>query len=78
MKKLFVGKAGPNEKCFACGKKLGRNPNVAVTEDHQLVFIGSDCYKNISDEKGWQPPQGGPRLYGGVFSPKGELLEVCK
>lgn len=68
--------AGKGEKCFACDRKLGRNPHPAVTEDlGQIVYVGSECYKNISYD-GWQPPKGGPRLYRGIFSSKGELIEV--
>jgi hypothetical protein len=65
-------------KCFACDRRLGRNPYRAVTADKQIVFVGSECYKNIKDESGYQPPKGGPKLYAGVFSPSGELLEVLK
>lgn len=32
------------------------------TRDDQLVFVGSECFKQIT-EAGWQPPKGGPRLY---------------
>lgn len=53
----------PRSKCFACDRRLGRNPNVAVTCDFaQAVYVGSECYKKIGPE-GWQPPMGGPRLY---------------
>ena len=62
------------ERCFACGRKLGRNPHVAVTEDEaQIVFVGSECYKNIGLD-GWKPPQGGPKLFRGKFSPAGKLI----
>ena len=62
-------------KCFACGRRLGRNPNVAVCEDEQSVFVGSECYKQIG-LRGWKPPKGGPRLYKGRFTPDGTLIEV--
>jgi len=69
-------------KCFACSKKLGANPNIAICEDEQWVFVGSECFKQIVAQsrieavKGWQPPAGGPKLYAGKFSPNGTLLEV--
>jgi hypothetical protein len=60
--------------CFACGKKLGKNPYRAVCEDEQIVFIGSECYKQISN-LGYQT-KGGPMIYRGVFAPNGILLRV--
>lgn len=62
-------------RCFACDRKLGKNPNVVICEDEQSVFIGSECYKQIG-QTGWKPPKGGPRLYRGRFAPDGTLLEV--
>lgn len=63
-------------RCFACDRKCGKNPHVAITVDvAQVVYVGNECYKNIGPE-GWQPPKGGPRLYRGVFAPDGKLLEV--
>lgn len=56
-------------RCFACDRKLGRNPAVADTRDDQLVLVGSECAKKIyaknlpHGEEGWQPPKGGPKLY---------------
>lgn len=52
-------------ECFACGKKLGRNPAIADTRDSQYVFVGTDCYRQIKQtgEVGYQPPKGGPRLW---------------
>ncbi len=50
-------------KCFACDKKLGKNPNLVDTRDSQLVYVGSECYKKISKKTGYQPLNGGPRLY---------------
>ncbi len=52
-------------KCFACGKKLGKNPKEVDTRDDQVAFVGDGCYKLIkqSGEEGYQPPKGGPRLY---------------
>jgi len=52
-----------NEKCFACGKKLGKTPKLVDTRDGQLVYVGSECYKKIQQNKdGWQPKRG-PKLY---------------
>lgn len=52
-------------RCFARGRKMGRNPALADTRDAQFVFVGSECFKFIkrAGELGWQPPSGGPRLY---------------
>lgn len=52
-------------KCFACDKKLGKNPTIVDTRDGQIVFVGSECFKLIrrSGETGYQPPLGGPRLW---------------
>lgn len=57
--KLFIN------RCFACDKKLGKNPRLVDTRDSQLVYVGSDCYKRIekSGNDGYQPPKGGPKLY---------------
>lgn len=53
------------EKCFACGKSLGKKPHLVDTRDAQTVYVGSECYKLIvlAEDKGYKPPQGGPRLY---------------
>lgn len=56
----------PDEKCFACGKRLGtRMPGRADTRDGQWVYVGSECSKRIetAGDEGWQPPRGGPRLF---------------
>lgn len=52
------------ELCFACGRPLSckRPPIEADTRDDQVVFVGPECAKNLTEE-GWQPPQGGPKLY---------------
>lgn len=52
-------------KCFACDRKLGKNPKVADTRDDQWVYVGRECYKHIlaAGSVGWQPPKGGPRLF---------------
>ncbi len=52
-------------KCFACDRKLGRNPAGAITIDGQFVYVGSKCYTLIKQggQSGYQPPTGGPRLY---------------
>jgi hypothetical protein len=54
-----------NKRCFACDKKLGKNPALADTRDDQLVFVGTECYKYIkaAGELGYQPPKGGPKLW---------------
>jgi hypothetical protein len=58
------------ERCFACGKRLGKNPTLVDTRDDQKVFVGSECAKEVkkAGEQGWFPmnnyhPQGGVRLY---------------
>jgi hypothetical protein len=33
--------------CFACGRKLGKNPFLADTRDDQIVHVGSECIKVI-------------------------------
>jgi hypothetical protein len=63
--------------CYVCDRKLSNNPNVAVTSDGKIVYIGSECYRNIS-ALGWQPPKGGPVLYKGRFNPAGQLIEIVK
>ena len=52
-------------RCYACDKSLGRNPALADTRDNQIVFVGTECSKQIqrAGNAGWQPPKGGPRLY---------------
>ena len=52
-------------RCFACNRKLGRNPALVDTRDGQTAFVGSECFKLIrrAGNAGWQPPMGGPRLY---------------
>lgn len=53
-------------KCFACGRLLrpGRVVN-ADTHDAQVVIVGPECYRKIkaAGREGYQPPQGGPRLF---------------
>lgn len=58
--------------CFACDRKLGKNPHYADTHEDQCVVVGSECYKAIQEagESGWQPPKGGPRLW--VLTPERE------
>ena len=53
------------EKCFACGRSLEQNPAMADTRDAQIVFVGRECMKKIiaAGERGYQPPQGGLRLF---------------
>ena len=52
-------------KCFACGRKLGTAPKLVDTRDGQMVYVGSECGKEIdrAGYVGYQPPKGGPRLY---------------
>jgi hypothetical protein len=54
-----------SEPCFACGRKLGKNPLRVDTRDDQTVFVGRECGKLViaAGENGYQPPRGGPRLY---------------
>lgn len=58
-----------HKKCFACDKKLGKNPHVADTRDDQTVFVGADCYKKIekAGQEGYRPTSwdfgGNLRLY---------------
>lgn len=51
--------------CFACDRKLGKNPKMADTRDGQTVFVGTECFKLIEQagDEGYQPPTGGPRLW---------------
>jgi hypothetical protein len=53
------------DKCFACDRKLGKNPKLVDTRDGQLVYVGRVCYELIeeSGEEGYKPPKGGPRLW---------------
>lgn len=53
-----------NTKCFACGRTLGKAKRVD-TRDGQTVLVGPDCYLHIvrSGSAGYQPPQGGPKLW---------------
>lgn len=52
-------------KCFACGRKTGKTPQLVDTRDDQLVYVGSECFKLIqsAENQGYQPPHGGPRLW---------------
>ena len=68
IEKLFA--TDEHEKCFACGKPLGRQPAlVNVNREDQNVYVGRECFKCIqaAGAQGWQPfskgkPRG-PRLY---------------
>ena len=53
------------KKCFACGKRLGQTPRGVDTGEDQWVFVGSECFKLIkaAGKAGYQPAQGGPKLY---------------
>lgn len=52
------------EKCFACGKPLGKTPVLVDTRDDQLVFVGRECFKLVkaAGDTGYQPKRG-PRLF---------------
>lgn len=53
------------QRCFACGRKLGKSPKLVDTRDGQLVYVGSECFKLVvaMGEDGYRPLSGGPRLY---------------
>lgn len=53
------------DKCFACGRRLGRNPALVDTRDGQTAYVGTECAKLVraGGDAGYQPPLGGPRLY---------------
>jgi hypothetical protein len=53
------------EKCFACGRPLGRSPALVDTRDGQKVFVGRSCARRIekAGDAGYEPPTGGPTLY---------------
>lgn len=54
-------------KCFACERRMLRTTvYAAVTADGQEVRVGRDCARKIIDAglEGYQPPLGGPKLYG--------------
>lgn len=55
----------PDERCYACGRKVGSAARLVVTSDGQPVYVGGECYSSIAraDEDGWQPSKGGPRLH---------------
>jgi hypothetical protein len=69
-------------KCFACGKKLGKTPQLVTCEDEQDVFVGRECYKLIkaSGKDGYAPTgnhgRGGPRLFTLPNDPKGSREEA--
>lgn len=54
-------------RCFHCGKKLGKNPKLVDTRDGQLVYVGRECYKLVTaaGEHGLKttPWETGVRLY---------------
>lgn len=56
---------GPDDRCFACGRALGKSPAIADTRDGQMVYVGRECYRLIAaaGEAGYQPQRGGPRLW---------------
>jgi hypothetical protein len=66
-----------NKKCFACDRRLGRNPRHAATSDGQAVAVGSECYKLIGPD-GYQPSKGGPRLYRARFKLEGSVWHFVK
>ena len=48
------------KNCFSCGRKLKKERNV-ITEDGQIVSIGSKCFKKI-DKYGFKT-ENGPIIY---------------
>jgi hypothetical protein len=56
-----------DNKCFACGKKLGAKPALADTRDGQIVYVGRECIKKViaAGEQGLPvtPWPNGVRLY---------------
>lgn len=68
-----------DEQCFACGRQFRKNGHgrivfhpTALTIDGQRPFVGHDCFRRITDAgiDGWQPPQGGPRLWNEYDAPE--------
>ena len=59
-----VGQAA-RECCFACGRVLLMGGKQVDTRDGQSPMVGGDCYAKVESagEAGYQPPQGGPRLW---------------
>ncbi len=51
-----------DEKCFLCGRKLGKHPMLADTRDDQIVAIGSECAKLVrqAGELGYGGPDWKP------------------
>jgi len=64
-------------RCFACDRRLGKNPHHVSTSDGQSVAVGTECYKKIGPN-GYQPPTGGPRLYRAEFRLDGFVWHVTK
>lgn len=60
------------DRCFACGRKLGKKPALVTCADEQDIFVGSECFKLIkaAGSAGYQPVDG-PRLYTLENDPKG-------
>ena len=58
-RQVSIRKRNPSEKCFQCGKKLGKNPHLVDTRDAQIVAVGNECFKHIvaAGEKGWRHPK---------------------
>lgn len=55
----------PATYCFACDRKLGKNPALIRCADEQTAYVGRECFKLIkaAGDAGWENPKGGPRLY---------------
>lgn len=55
-----------DERCFCCGKAMraGRATTV-YCDDDQAPWVGVDCARKVeaAGPAGYQPPQGGPRLW---------------
>jgi hypothetical protein len=74
-----------DEKCYACGRPFRRNSHgrivfhpEALTSDGQRQFVGFDCMKKIvaAGAAGFQPPDGGPRLFCESSAPA-EVLQAA-
>jgi hypothetical protein len=53
-------------KCYACGQRMNIGTPVYTADDNQQEqLVGPDCYLHTkaAGPTGWQPPQGGPRLF---------------
>lgn len=60
----MIGKT-PRDKCYACGKPLGKTPAIADTLEDQYVFVGRECIKriNAAGALGYATKRSGLKLY---------------